>query len=114
MKRYQKQNRRHYLGALVSMFAGAVFAVRLQFLKGDVLDHAVAGDAGKALGCALLLAGFILCECACYFLDNRFRARFVTGCTEALKRDIFECILSRGYVDYRRQPPGAYIAKYTA
>ena len=114
MKKYQKKNRRAFFAALVSMFAGAVFAVRLQFLKGDVLDYAVAGDAGNALRCALLLAGLILCECGCYYLDNRFRAKFVTGCTGALKHDIFESILSRGYVDYRSQPQGAYLARYTS
>ena len=112
MKKYQKKNRRHFVGALVSMFTGAVFAVRLQFLKGDVLDYALAGDTGNALRCALMLAGFILCECACYFFDNRFRARFVTGCTGALKHDIFESILGRSYVDYKTHPQGAYIAKY--
>ena len=114
MKKYQKKNRRAFLGALVSMFAGAVFAVRLQFLKGDVLDYAVAGDAGNALRDALLLVGFILGECGCYFLDMRFRAKYVTGCTGALKQDIFESILRRSYVDHRNLPQGAYIAKLTS
>ena len=114
MKKYQKQNRRHFVGALVSMFAGAVFAVRLQFLKGDVLDYAVAGDAGNALRHALLLVGFILGECGCYFLDMRFRAKYVTCCTGALKQDIFESVLSSSYVDYKNQPQGAYLAKLTS
>ena len=96
------------------MFAGAVFAVRLQFLKGNVLDYAVAGDAGLALKNALLLAGFILGECACYFFDMRFRAQFLTGCTGMLKQDIFAGILSRSFVDYKNQPQGAYIARFTA
>lgn len=114
MKKYEKKNRRAYFAALVSMFTGAVFAVRLQFLKGDVLDYAVAGDAGRALRSALLLVGFILGECTCYFLDMRFRARYVTGCTGALKRDLFDSILGRGFVDYRRQTLGAYLAKFTS
>lgn len=106
MKKYQKKNRRAFVCALVCMLASAVFAVRLQFLKGGVLDYAVAGDTGNALRHALLLVGFILGECGCYFLDMRFRAKFVTGCAGALKQDIFESILRRSYVDYRKQPQG--------
>lgn len=113
MKKYQKKNRRAFFACLVSVFAGALFAVRLQFLKGDVLDYAVAGDAGNALRYALLLVGFILGECGCYFLDMRFRAEYVTGCTGALKHDIFARILESGYVEYRKMPQGAYIARYT-
>ena len=114
MKKYQKQFRRHFAGALVSMLAATVFAVGVQFLKGKVLDLAVAGSAGAAFRHGLLLAGCILCEVGCYYCDNRCRAVYVAGCTGALKQDIFRRILEADYVDHRAQTQGVYTAKCTA
>lgn len=37
MKEYEKKNRRCFAGALVSVLISTVFAVVLQFFKGDVL-----------------------------------------------------------------------------
>lgn len=114
MKAYQKKNRRHFVGALVSILISTVFAVSLQFFKGDVLDCAVAGEIGATVSYACLLIAFILCEVLGYFCYRQFGAKFVTGCTRALKQDIFESILGRSYVAYKTCPRGAYIAKYTA
>ena len=114
MKQYHRMYRRHFTAALVCMLAAAAFAVGVQFLKGQVLDLAVAGSAGAAFRHGLLLAGFILCEVGCYYGDNRFRAAYVAGCTGALKRDIFRRILGTDYVAHRAQPQGAHIARCTA
>ena len=114
MKEYRKQNRRHFAAALVSVLISTIFAVWLQFFKGDVLDFAVAGEIGSTIRYAGLLVLFILCEVVSFFCYNRFSARFVAGCTGALKHDIFESILRRSYVVYQTQSRGAYIAKYTA
>ena len=89
MKTYRKKNRVHFIGALVSVFLSNLFAVVLQFFKGNVLDFAVAGELQTTVQYALLLIAFILCEVLCYFCCQRFCARFVTGCTNALKQDIF-------------------------
>ncbi|MBQ4089897.1 MAG: ABC transporter ATP-binding protein [Clostridia bacterium] len=113
MKKYQESNRRYFAGALVSILLGTVFAVVLQFFKGDVLDYAVAGEVQKAVCYAALLAGFILCECLLYFLYDLFSAGFIAGCIGELKRDIFESIVKRSYVAYKEHPQGEYIAKYT-
>lgn len=114
MKKYHKKNRRCFAGALVSILFSTLFAVSLQFFKGDVLDHAVAGEAEKAFHYACFLIAFILCEVFCYFFYKQFCARYVTGCTKCLKRDVFESILCRSYVAYKAQPQGEYIAKYTS
>lgn len=113
MKRYQKNQRRWFLGALVSALISTVFAVTLQFFKGDVLDHAVSGEVRETICYAGLLAIFILGEVLCYFAYDLFSAKYVTGCTGELKRDIFESILKRSYVAYKERPQGEYIAKYT-
>lgn len=111
MKKYHKHNRPYFAGALVSILLSTVFAVILQFFKGDVLDHAVAGEVRETVRSAILLIAFILGEVLCYFCYNRFSAKFVVGCTRELKQDIFESIMKRDYVAYKARPQGEYIAK---
>lgn len=113
MKKYQKNNRRNFTGALVSVLISTVFAVILQFFKGLVLDYASAGEVQATVRYALFLVGFILWECFFYFLYDRFGTQFVVGCTRELKQDVFESILSRSYVAYKEQPQGEYVAKYS-
>lgn len=113
MKKYQESNRRYFVGALVSILIGTIFTVVLQFFKGDVLDYAAAGEVQKTIYYAVLLAGFIICECLFYFLYDRLSAKFVVGCTKELKHDVFASIIKRSYVAYKEHPQGEYIAKYT-
>lgn len=112
MKKYQKDNRRYFLGAFISILISTFFAVALQFFKGDVLDHAVAGEIQKTIRYAVLLIIFILFEVLGYFCYDQFSAKFVVGCTQGLKHDVFESILKRGYIVYKARPQGEYIAKY--
>ena len=44
MNHYELKNRRYFIGALVSVLISTIFAVYLQFFKGDVLDYAVVRD----------------------------------------------------------------------
>lgn len=114
MKTYEHANRRSYFAALVCTFLSSVFAVALQFFKGAVLDHALAGQMAETVSYALLLILFILLEVGGYYLSTRFSDRYVVGCFSALRRDIFDSILRRDYVSYKAKPQGEYIAKFTA
>ena len=60
MKKYQKRNRAAFSGALFCMLSSNTFAVVLQFFKGDVLDHAIAGEISTTIKYALLLISCIL------------------------------------------------------
>ena len=62
MKTYEYANRRSYSAALFCTLMSSVFAVVLQFFKGAVLDHALAGQMEKTVCYALLLIAFILLE----------------------------------------------------
>ena len=55
MKKYQKKNRVYFIGAFVSIIISNLFAVVLQFFKGDVLDYAVAGEIRTTIKYAVLL-----------------------------------------------------------
>ena len=113
MKKYQRRNRAAFFGALVFIFLSNAFAVVLQFFKGDVLDHAIAGETGTTIKYVLLLISFILGEVLFYYVYKRFCAGYITGCTRLLKRDIFGSILRRDYVAYKECQQGEYIAKLT-
>ncbi len=113
MKEYQKKNRRYFVGALITILISTIFAVALQFFKGDVLDYAVAGEIKETICYVCLLIAFIICEVLSYFCYKQFSAKFVVRCTGELKHDIFESILGRSYVAYKERSQGEYIAKYT-
>ena len=97
MKKYHKHNRAYFGGALVCILISTVFAVILQFFKGNVLDYAIAGDLSATIKYTVLLIAFILGEVLFYFGYKQFGARYVVGCTKILKRDIFESIIGRGF-----------------
>lgn len=105
--------RRAFLLSVICVLISTVFAVALQFFKGNVLDYAVAGETEQTIRYAVLLIIFILCEILFYFCYKQFHARFVVGCTKFLKRDIFESIIRRDFVTYKEHQQGEYIAKFT-
>lgn len=113
MKKYEYRNRRYFVGALISILCSNLFAVSLQFFKGDVLDYAVAGDVNSTIRYGALLMSFILCEVFFYFVHKRMAAKFAIGCAKNLKQDIFSSIFSRSYVSYREHPQGEYLSKYS-
>ena len=113
MNKYQKRNKVRFAGALVCIFISNAFAVFLQFFKGDVLDNAISGEISSTLQSIILLITFILGEILFYFGYRQFSARFVTGCTGMLKHDIFESIINRDFVSFKKHPEGEYLAKYT-
>ena len=112
MNRYHKHNRRYFVGALVSILFSTIFAVILQFFKGDVLDFAVSGAIDQTLSSATLLISFILLEVVSYYIFQRLGDKYAIGCISELRRDIFDSILSRSYVAYKEHPQGDYISKY--
>lgn len=114
MRKYQRANGACYIGALVFILVSTVFAVVLQFFKGDVLDCAIAGDRGAAVRYAALLMGFILGEVLFYYGYRRMSDRFAVGCLRMLKHDIFAGILRLDYAAYQTKQQGALVAKYTS
>ncbi len=110
---YLKRNSSYFAGALFCILISSIFAVALQFFKGDVLDYAVAGEVHAAASHAMLLFASIILECLFYFFYKRMSAGFIVRCTRQLKHDIFNSIIHRTYVAYKTLSQGAYTAKIT-
>ncbi len=113
MKKYLQKNSAYYIGALVFILISNLFAVVLQFFKGNVLDYAIAGETETTIQYAILLIGFILGEVLFYYCYLRASNRFAVGCLGLLKRDIFKSILRQDYITYKEKQQGEYVAKYT-
>ncbi|MEG2058383.1 MAG: ABC transporter ATP-binding protein [Lachnospiraceae bacterium] len=112
MKKYMKKKSAVFFGAIISILLSTVFAVSLQFIKGDVLDYAVAGDLILVNKYIWLLFVFIISEILLFFIYKLLSAKFIVGCSKELKNDIFSSIMSHSYVDYKKSNQGSYIAKY--
>lgn len=112
MKKYEINSRRYFAGALISILISTIFAVTLQFIKGDVLDFAVAGETRKTICSAAMLVCFILAEVLSYYVFQCFSAKYSIGCISELRQDIFDSIFGCSYVEYKNRSQGEYIAKY--
>ncbi len=113
MKKYHQRNGAAFCGALFCILSSNTLAVVLQFFKGDVLDHAIAGEINTTIRYALLLILFILGEVLFFYLYKRCSTKYVVGCTRLLKEDIFNSIIGRSYVDYKKRQEGEYISRLT-
>lgn len=114
MKKYIKANLPAYMGALICILISVATGTVLQFLKGDVLDFALAGDGSAALKTGIELLILILAETGFAFLYDLLSGRFITGCVGKLKRELFTGALDRDYADFVKLTKGEYLAKYTS
>lgn len=90
-----------------------MFAVRVQFLKGDVLDYALAKNTDNTLTYGLYLGVFIVLELGFFYLYYLCKGKFAVNCIKELRFDYFQSILYREYPEFLKEKQGEYIAKYT-
>lgn len=90
-----------------------MLAVRVQFLKGHVLDGAIKGDTSSTRLFGLLLLLFIALEIGCYFVFDLVRGKFTVRSMTQLKGDYFKSLLRRKYRVFMSKTTGEYIAQYT-
>lgn len=114
MKKYIKKNWKSLIFAFVCSTLAAIFAVRIQFLKGDVLDYALSQNTDNTLRYGIYLGIFIILELGFFYLYDRSRGRFTVDCIKEVRLDYFESILNRTYPDFLSQEQGKYIAQYTS
>lgn len=113
MKKYIKSNFKSLLLAIAFSILAASFAVKVQFLKGDVLDHALARDLSHTLDYGLKLGIFIILELGFFYLYDRARGKFAVDASRELKSAYFQNLLTRDYPKFLEKKQGEYIAQYT-
>lgn len=113
MKKYIIKNWKPLMLAFVCSSLAAIFAVKVQFLKGNVLDFALSNNTDNTLRYGLYLGIFIALELGFFYLYDMSRGRFTVDSIREVRFDYFQRVLSREYPDFLKQKQGEYIAQYT-
>jgi len=113
MKKYIKSIWRPLLLAVTFSILGSVFAVRVQFLKGDVLNNALSEDFYNTLRYGLYLGIFIACEIGFFYLYDRNRGKFAADSMKEVRIDYFDSLLAKDYPNFLSKKQREYIAQYT-
>lgn len=113
MKNYIKRNWKLLVLAFLFSTLAAMFAVRVQFLKGDVLDYALAKNTDNTLRYGLYLGLFIILELGFFYLYDLCKGKFAVNSIKEIRFDYFQSILSREYPEFLKEKQGEYISRYT-
>lgn len=113
MKKYIKRNWKPLVLAFIFSTLAAIFAVRVQFLKGDVLDYALAKNTDNTLRYGIYLGVFIILELGFFYLYDLCKGKFAVNSIKGVRLDYFQSILSREYPEFLKEKQGEYIARYT-
>lgn len=103
MKKYLKSNFALLFLAILLSALSALFAVCVQFLKGDVLDYALSSDISATVRYASFLLMFIVLELMTYLAYDMARGRFAVQSMKLVRRDFFRSLIGRNYSSYRRK-----------
>ncbi|MCK9443030.1 MAG: ABC transporter ATP-binding protein/permease [Tissierellaceae bacterium] len=113
MKKYIKGNLKLLLVAITFSIMAAFLAVRVQFLKGNVLDYALGKNMHNTLIYGLYLGGFILLELVFHYLYDINRGKFAVNSIRQVKLDYFKSLLAKDYPGFLKRKQGEYLAQYT-
>jgi len=113
MKKYIFNNWKPLISATIFSIVASIFAVRVQFLKGDVLDFALKDNFDNTLKYGIALGIFIALELSFYYLYDRNRGKFAVDSMKEVKLDYFKSLLDLDYPSFLEKKEGEYIAQYT-
>lgn len=113
MKKYIRKNLMVIIIFVVVLLIENTAAIGVQFLKGDVLNLAIAGDGKQTLYKGIVLLGVILLELIFMYFDFIATNRFNYLCVKDLKEDLFSVTLKRSYPEFNKNSIGEYVAKFT-
>ena len=113
MKKYIKSNWKSLSLAITFSVLASIFAVRVQFLKGDVLDYALKQSFENLIKYGIYLGIVIALELSFHYLYDRNRGKFSVDSMKEVKFDYFSSLLAKDYPDFLNGTQGEYIAQYT-
>ncbi|NLY20719.1 MAG: ABC transporter ATP-binding protein [Tissierellia bacterium] len=113
MKKYIRSNSKTLLMAMVFTLISTMFAIRVQFIKGELLDSGISGDFSLTLRYGLKLGVFIAMEMGCFYLYDVSRGKFVVNSMKQLRFDFFDTLISKDYPSFIKKTSGEYLAQYT-
>lgn len=100
MKKYIKSNWKSLSLAITFSVLASIFAVRVQFLKGDVLDYALLRNFDNTLRYGFYLGVFIVLELGFFYFYDRNRGRFAVDSMKEVRLDYFKSLLVKDYPSF--------------
>lgn len=113
MKKYIIKNKRPLLLAILFSIIASIFAVKVQFIKGSLLDYAISREFNSSIKYGIYLGVFIGLELGFFYLYDNSKGRFIVNAVKELREDYFKSILKRNYPEYNKKNIGEYITEYT-
>ncbi|MDO5726043.1 MAG: ABC transporter ATP-binding protein [Tissierellia bacterium] len=113
MKKYIKSEKLKLLFAILFTLSNSILAVRIQFVKGEVLDFALVNDIDASIRFAIFLGILIVIELITYYLYDILRSKFTASVMKILRQDYFKSLLKRNYPAFIEKNSGEYIAQFT-
>ena len=113
MKKYIRINAKMLLLAMVFTLISTVFAIRVQFIKGELLDSGIIGNFGLTYKYGLKLGVFIAMEMGFSYLYDIARGKFAVNSMKQLRFDFLKTLISKSYPNFIKKTSGEYLAQYT-
>ena len=113
MKKYISNNFKPLFLAVAFSTIASILAVRVQFLKGDVLDFALTSSFTRTLQTGTFLGLLIVMEIAFHHFYDRNRCKFSVESIKEIKVDYIKSLLAKDYPTFLKKPQGEYLAQYT-
>jgi len=113
MKSYIKRNKGYFILLSVCCASSALFAVAVQFLKGEVLDLALTGELSRTGIFVLFLLSAILLEVLLFYGYDCASSRFIASCARDLRFDLMHGVIAQTYPAFLAEGKSACLAKFT-
>lgn len=113
MSVYFKKNTRHIVFLLITAIGHNLLSMKLQLMKGDILDIAIAGHSEKILGFVLLFAFFLVAQLSLQQLSVLSRIKISTNIVRDIKNELFESLSNRHISSIDKVAKSDFLARYT-
>ena len=113
MKSYIRRNKGYFILLSACCASSALFAVAVQFLKGEVLDLALTGALSRTGISVLFLLSAILLEVLLFYGYDCASSRFIASCARNLRFDLMHGVLAQTYPAFLAEGKSACLAKFT-
>lgn len=113
MNQIIKKHWRYLAFAILFTAISSLAAVYLQFIKGDVLDFALAKNSPAALRSGILLLLLIVVENSFWYFFDIAASKFFLSCVRTLRERYFSALIARSFPQFQAKPQGEYVAAYT-
>lgn len=113
MRYYLKNHYRSLFLLFASVLLHSLIMIRVQFMKGEILDIAVSGVPDRVLPVVLIFTGMLVLQMTIQQLSSTLRVRLSAHISKDIKNRIFESLIERDLSTVDRVERSDVMTKYT-